>query len=73
MKSKIKLLKVDEMENGTIRLQSQLYINRDTVDFIIEGGVLKCYGNGNKGFDFYEYKEPYEIVESKKDMAYQPL
>jgi hypothetical protein len=71
--SKIKLLKVSELEDGTIRLQSQLYVGRDSADFIIEEGILKCYGYGERGFNFYEYKEPYEIVESKKDMIFQPL
>ena len=33
--SKIKLLKVDKMEDGTLRLQSQLMVGRDNVDFIL--------------------------------------
>ena len=71
--AKIKLLKVDEMSNGTTRLQSQLLVGKDSVDFIIEDGILKCYGNGENGFTFYEYTEPCEIVESKKDMTAQEL
>jgi hypothetical protein len=70
---KIKLLQVDTMEDGTIRLQSQLMIGRDSVDFIMKDEVLKCYGQGKHGFDFYEYKEPFEIVKDRKDMKYQQL
>lgn len=71
--SKIKLLKINELENGTIRLQSQLKIGSKVADFIIEDGTLKYYDNGKNGFSFYEYKEPYEIVESIEDMMVQPL
>lgn len=71
--SKIKLLKIVEIGNGTIRLQSQLSINTDTADFIIEDGVLKCYGYGERGFSFYKCEQPYEIVESIKDMLMQEL
>ncbi len=69
----IKLWKVDEMKDGTVRLQSQLKVGKDSADFIIEGGVLKCWGRGGKGFNFYEFTDPYEIVESRKDMAMQKL
>ena len=61
------------MDDGTIRLQSQLMVGKDNVDFIMKNDTLKCWGNGNKGFDFYEYKEPYEIVVDRKDMAMQQL
>lgn len=71
--SKIKLLKIGELADGTQRFQSQLLVGKDSADFIMEDGVMKCWGNGKKGFDFYEYKEQYEIVESKKDMAVQVL
>lgn len=72
--SKIKLLKVDEMQDGTQRFQSQLLVGKDTVDFIMRNdGIMRCYCKGDKGFQFYEYKEPYEIAESKKDMVMQPL
>lgn len=71
--SKIKLLKIDELENGTQRFQSQLMVGKDSADFIMEDGIMKYWGYGDKGFNFYEYKEQYEIVESKKDMAVQEL
>lgn len=73
MKSAIKLLKLNELEDGTIRLQSQLSIGKDGADFIMEDGILKCYGFGINGFGFHEYSDPYEIVLSKSDMMYQPL
>jgi len=30
-------------------------------------------GNGKNGIDFYEYKQPYIIVDNIKDMKYQIL
>jgi hypothetical protein len=72
--SKIKLMKVDELSNGTQRFQSQLYVGKDTADFVMRNdGIMRCYGNGKNSFDYYEYKEPYEIVSSKNDMVRQAL
>ena len=72
--TKIKLLKIDELADGTQRFQSQLLVGKDTADFVMRNdGILRCYGSGNKGFDFYEYKQPYEIVLSKADMVRQAL
>lgn len=71
--SKINLFKIGELPDGTIRLQSQLLVGKDEADFIIKAGVLKCWGNGKTGFDFYEYTEPYDIFESKEAMKYQEL
>lgn len=69
----IKLYKLDEMEDGTIRLQSQLYIGKDTADFIMENGVVKFYNKGKNGFGYYEYKEPYIIVDDISIMNRQSL
>lgn len=67
-------MKVDELSNGTQRFQSQLYIGKDTADFVMRSdGIMRCYGNGKNGFDYYEYKEPYEIVLNKSDMVMQVL
>ena len=72
--SKIKLIKVNELSNGTQRFQSQLYIGKDTADFVMRtDGIMRCYGNGKNGFDYYEYKEPYQIVSSTDDMRMQAL
>jgi hypothetical protein len=72
--SKIKLLKVNTLEDGTVRLQSQLLVGTITADFIIEDDILKCYGHSAvHGWGFYPYNEPYEIVENKADMAIQEL
>ena len=72
--NKIKLFKKDELQDGTQRFQSQLYVGRCSVDFIMgTDGIMKCYGYGNKAFDFYEYKEPYEIVTNKSDMIKQEI
>lgn len=69
----IKLLKLDELANGTIRLQSQLCVGKDVADFILVNGVLKHYGRHTDVFGFYETDIPYEIVDSVEDMQYQQL
>ena len=71
--AKIKLLKVSELADGAIRLQSQLYVGCGSADFILKDGVLKSWGSGDKGFNFYETDILYELVESEKDMIYQQL
>ena len=71
--AKIKLLNIGTVLESTIRLQSQLLVNTDTADFILEDGVLKCWENGDRGFNFYETKIPYEIVKDKESMRYQQL
>jgi hypothetical protein len=72
--SKIKLFKAGELSDGTQRLQSQLLVGTDTADFVMgTDGVLRCWGNGDGGFGFYEYTEPFEIVSNKSDMMYQEL
>ena len=71
MRGVIKLLKAGVMD-GVTRLKSQLWAHRDTCDFILdEHGVLKSLRYGEHGFDFYEYTEPYEIVEDIQDMKQQ--
>lgn len=70
----IKLLKIDELKDGTQRFQSQLLVGKDSADFVMDkDGVMKCWGNGKQGFDFYEYKEPYEIVHNHSEMKTQKL
>lgn len=73
--SKIKLYKIDTMSNGTERFQSQLYIGKDTVDFIRNNtdGIMRNYRYGINGFDFYQYQEPFEIVTTLNEMSIQPL
>lgn len=71
--SAIKLLNIGKLPDGTIRLQSQLMAGKDSADFIFEDGILKCYGNGNKGFDFYEYKKPYTIITDISEMRIQKI
>ena len=73
MKNPIKLLKIDELPDGTQRLQSQLLVGTNTADFIEKDGVMKCYGNGKNGFDFYPYEHEYTIVSNKTDMIQQIL
>ena len=65
----IKLLEVGRITENR-RFQSQLYVGKDTVDFIMEDGVMKCWGQGDKGFDFYPYLGKYEIV---SQMNFQKL
>lgn len=73
--SKIKLLKVDVLEDGTERFQSQLSVGKDSVDFVRgKDGIMRNYGwRSDKGFGFFEFNEPFEIVENKKDMLVQAL
>ena len=72
--STIKLLKIGELKDGTQRFQSQLLVGKDTADFVMgTDDIMKCYGNGNKGFNFYAYTKPYEIVSNKSDMVRQTL
>lgn len=71
-KSKIKLFKLDESKDGKIiRLQSQLFTDRNVADFILDNGVLKYWGHGSNGFE--KCDTPYEIVTNKADMMYQEL
>ncbi len=70
----IKLFEIGTMPDGVRRFQSQLSVGKSTADFIMEtDGVIKCYGKGNRGFDFYEYKEPYIIITQKQLMNFQTL
>lgn len=68
----IKLLEVGEVD-GNRRFKSQLYVGRDTVDFIMEDGIMKCWGQGKGGFNFHPYLGEYEIVSDKKQMNSQSL
>ncbi len=72
--SAIKLLKLDELSDGTQRFQSQLLVSTNTADFIMgSDNVMKCFGSGKQGHGFYKYNKPYEILSSKSDMAMQVL
>ena len=72
-KTAIKLYEVGTEHEGLRRFQSQLRVGRDSVDFIMRDGQMKCWDKGNKGFDFYPYNDPYEIVTTKKEMQSQEL
>ena len=70
----IKLFKIDTLEDGTERFQTQLQIGKDVASFIRKpNGKMKSYGNRKGCFDFYEYDKPYEIVNDIKEMSIQPL
>lgn len=70
----IKLLKVNTMQDGTEKFQSQLYVGTDTCNFIRRtDNIMRNYNNGNKGFDFYEYTKPYIIVDDIKEIERQEL
>lgn len=71
--SKIKLLKLDTVLNGVIRLQSQLLVGQNVADFVLEDGILKNYRHGKNGFDFYETDMEFEIVESREEIFTQTL
>lgn len=68
--AKIKLFEVESLDNGkTRRFQSQLYLGRMAVDFVIIDGKLKVW----KGLNFIETDHPYEIVNSIEEMKHQQL
>lgn len=69
----IKLFEIEPTHSNIRRFQTQLSVGKDYASFIIEDGVLKSYGYGDKGHGFYPYNKPYEIVKDIKDMAYQQL
>lgn len=69
----IKLFKASTLEDGTIRLQSQLYIGKDSADFILKNNQLCSWRYGSNGLGFYPCDEEYEIVEDIKDMKKQKL
>lgn len=69
----IKLFSIGILPSGVERLQSQLLIGSDTADFIKEKDVVKCWGYGRNGFDFYDYKSPYLIVNDINEMKKQVL
>jgi len=72
--TKIKLLEVEVLKDGTKRLQSQLWVGRDAADFIIDpDGIIKVLTYGAKGENFYPFNGEYEIVASKIDMVSQGL
>ena len=74
MTKMIKLFKVNTLDNGVVRLQSQLLVGKDSYDFIIDDdGICKCWGSGNKGFNFYPYAEPYKIIENIEEMRTQQI
>jgi hypothetical protein len=58
----IKLLNRGTID-GVTRLQSQLRIGKDTCDFILEDGILKNFGEGERGFNFYPCNLEYEIID----------
>lgn len=63
----IKLIKIDELDNGTERFCTQLEIGMGVASFIREkDGDMKCWDKGKKGFDFYKYDEPFEIITEPK-------
>ncbi len=70
----IKLLFLNTLEDGTKRYQSQLYLGKNTADFIMKtDGIMRFFSNGDKGFDFYEFNEPYEIVSDISQMKTQTI
>lgn len=71
-----KLFKINTLEDGTERFQTQLELlyRNDSVSFIRgTDGIMKVWGNGERGFSFYEYHGEYEIVETLADMKTQKL
>jgi len=73
MTTPIKLLKIDELSNGTERFRSQM-AHSGVADFIRgKDGTMACWTMGRKGINFYHYKEPYEIVSTINELIDQVL
>lgn len=72
--SKIKLLEIEGLNNGTRRFQSQLSVGKKSADFIMDPeGTMKCFGHGEEGMDFYLFSGEHEIVKEKSDLVFQVL
>lgn len=72
--SATKLWKVNTMEDGTERFQTQLELGSDTVSFIrTPNGEMKSYRYGDDGPSFYPYNKDYEVVKNIEEMNTQPL
>lgn len=69
MAPKTKLFQTGVTEDGTILLRSQLALKTNVNSHTLKDGKL-CFWNGK---DFEETKEPYQIVNSIKEMKYQQL
>lgn len=68
--SKIKLFKIGTLDDGTIRLQSQLSVGRDSADFILRSdGTLQSWKHNR----WITTIVPFEIVEDINEMRTQNL
>lgn len=65
----LKLFKLNEMEDGTIRLQSQMSVGKTTADFVLKDGILYVW-TGNS-FDISDID--YVIVTDIEEMRTQQL
>ena len=74
-KPALKLLNISTQPDGTIRLQSQLYVGRDIADYIIRpNGDLCQWDLGENSFGFYPRNDiEYVIVNDRKDMIEQAI
>lgn len=68
---KIKLYVIETLENGTIRLQTQLTVMRKGIEanFILEKEKLYIWDGGGWALSNIDY----ELVYDKKQMKYQSL
>jgi len=70
----IKLLEIDATQDGTRRFQTQLSLGKDSADFVMgNDNIIKVWGNGDKGFNFYPFIGDYQIVSDRKEMLNQIL
>lgn len=69
--AKIKLYVIETLENGTIRLQTQLTVMRKGVeaDFILEKEKLYIWDGGGWALS----NRDFELVYNKEQMKYQTL
>lgn len=70
----IKLFLVGTMDDGTMRLQSQLMVGRCSVDFLIKDGRLfNWFFKPLNGVGFHEIDIPYVVITNKEEMKEQEL
>ena len=73
--SAIKLFKLDTIDDGTERFQTQLELGKDTCSFVKrKDGKMYSWGwKPERGHGFHEYTGEFEIVENIEDMRMQEL
>ena len=70
-KHKLRLFKVDTMNNGTIRLQKQLFIGTHEASHILKNGILYEWNINTQNWSPCNFS--FEIVYSKEKLSAEPV